>query len=275
MAFLLAVTGMQFMIAPAHAVSSVSVSSTTVAAGETFTVNFTGTADTPRSGVGENFYAGPTALGSLDAFTTIESCTGNTGPCTELEGYGPRVPLGDLKGGEAFSGSITLRVNPETPAGTFVLRYQLYSNGGEATADGPTITVTNKPAEADLDVRLSAQPHLGILVPYLSYALTTRNLGPETATAATVTATLPAGKTATNLSAGCTSVPGTVTCTYGSIAGGANTVSTFRLPTGLLDLGPVNVTATRTSSTPSDPNAANDSAATACTVLSIALANCA
>ncbi|SBV05039.1 conserved repeat domain-containing protein [Streptomyces sp. Ncost-T6T-1] len=275
MAFLFAVTGMQFMLTPAHAVSHVSVSSTTVAAGETLTIAFNGTADTPRTGAGENFYAGSTSLGSLDAFTSIESCTGNTAPCVEVEGYGPRVPLGDLDGGEAFSGSITLRIAPETPAGTFVLRYQLYANGGEATADGPTITVTNAPAEADLEVRVSARPQFGILAPYLSFTLTTRNNGPEAATAATVTATLPAGKTATDLSAGCTSTPGTVTCTYEGIAHGAEAVSTFRLPIGLLDIGSVDVIATRTSSYPSDPNTANDTAGTTCAVLSIALANCA
>ncbi|MDI7789212.1 MULTISPECIES: hypothetical protein [Streptomyces] len=72
------------MHAPAYAVSYVSVSSTTVAAGETFTIDFNGTADTSRSGAGENFYAGSTSLGSLDAFTTIESCTGNTAPCVEV-----------------------------------------------------------------------------------------------------------------------------------------------------------------------------------------------
>lgn len=275
LAFLLAVAGLQFMHAPAYAVSYVSVSSTTVAAGETFTIDFNGTADTPRSGAGENFYAGSTSLGSLDAFTTIESCTGNTAPCVEVEGYGPRVPLGDLDGGESFSGSITLRIDPETPAGTFVLRYQLYADGGEATADGPTITVTNTPAEADLEVRLTAQPQFGILVPHLSYTLTTRNHGPDAATGVTLTATLPAGKTATGLSTGCTSAPGTVTCTYESIADGADAVSTFRLPIGLLDIGSVNVTAARTSSSPDDPNTANDSDGTTCAVLSIALADCA
>ncbi|WP_329029347.1 MULTISPECIES: hypothetical protein [unclassified Streptomyces] len=275
LAFLLAVAGVQFMVSPAHAVSAVSVSSTTVAAGETFTIDFTGTADTPRTGAGENFYAGSTDLGSLDAFTSIESCTGNTAPCTEVAEFGPRVPLGDLAGGESFAGSITLRVDPETPAGTFVLRYQLYANGGEATADGPTITVTNTPAEADLDVGLSAQPRVGILVPHLSYTLRTRDNGPDDASGVTVTATLPGGKTATGLSAGCTSAPGTVTCTYGSIAEGGEAVSTFRLPIGLLDIGPVVVTATRTASAPDDPNAANDTAGAACTVLSIALANCA
>ncbi|MCX4446328.1 DUF11 domain-containing protein [Streptomyces sp. NBC_01789] len=171
--------------------------------------------------------------------------------------------------------TFTIDVDPETPAGTFVLRYQLYAEGGEATADGPTITVTNTPREADLDVRLSAQPRVGILVPYLSYTLDTRNNGPEDATSVTVTATLPAGRTATNLSTGCTSAPGTVTCAYGSIAEGAGAVSTFRLPIGLLDIGPVHVTAARTASAPDDPNAANDTSGVGCTVLSIALANCA
>ncbi|MYW11125.1 hypothetical protein GT034_22645 [Streptomyces sp. SID2563] len=275
LAFLLAVAGVQFLVSPAHAVSSINVSSTTVAAGETFTIDFTGTADTPRTAAGENFYAGSTDLGSLDAFTSIESCTGNTAPCTEVAELGPRVPLGDLAGGQSFGGSITLRVDPETPAGTFVLRYQLYADGGEATANGPTITITNTPREADVDVQLSAQPRVGILVPYLSYTLGTHNNGPEAATAVTVTATLPAGRTATNLSTGCTSAPGKVTCTYDGIASGAGTVSTFRLPIGLLDFGPVNATATRTASAPDDPNPANDTSAAACTVLSIALANCA
>ncbi|NED14758.1 DUF11 domain-containing protein [Streptomyces sp. SID9124] len=274
-AFLLAVAGVPFMLSPAHAVSSISVSSTTVAAGETFTIDFTGTADTPRTGAGENFYSGSTELGSLDAFTTIESCSGNTAPCAEVAGYGPRVPLGDLAGGQSFGGSITLRVDPKTPAGTFVLRYQLYADGGEATANGPTITVTNTPREADLDVKLSAQPRVGILVPYLSYTLGTHNHGPEAATAVTVTATLPAGKAATHLSAGCTAAPGKVTCTYEGIAEGADAVSTFRLPIGLLDMGPVDVTAARTASAPDDPNATNDTSGVRCTVLSIALANCA
>ncbi|WP_224756330.1 hypothetical protein [Streptomyces sp. col6] len=101
-----------------------------------------------------------------------------------MEGYGPRVPLGDLGGGQPFSGSITLRVDPETPAGT-------------------------------------------------------------------------------------------VTCAYGSIAEGAGAASAFRLPIGLLDIGPVHVTAARTASASDDPNAANDISGVGCTGLSIALANCA
>ncbi|MEU1193959.1 hypothetical protein [Streptomyces sp. NPDC005859] len=276
-AFLLVMAGVLLAVTPAHAASSISVSSTTVAAGNTFTISFTGTSDSDRTDAGFNFYAGanPTALGTLDTFTTIESCTGNTSPCINQPSLGPRVPLGDLNAGDPFSGSITLRINPGTPAGTFLLRYQLYgtTSGGEATQIGPTITVTVPPS-ADLGVSLTARPHLGILVPYLSYTATTSNTGPDAVTSATLTAALPAGKTATNLSPGCTSSPGSVTCTYGAIANGGNAVSRFRLPMSVLALGQVNVTATRTASTPSDPNAANDSASATCTVISIILVTC-
>ena len=67
---------------------------------------------------------------------------------------------------------------------------------------------------ADIDVDLTAQPHLGILVPYLTYTLTAHNTGPDTVTSATLTTTLPPGATATNLSPGCTATATTVTCAY-------------------------------------------------------------
>jgi dipeptidyl aminopeptidase/acylaminoacyl peptidase len=130
------------------------------------------------------------------------------------------------------------------------------------------------PTAADLDVDLAAAPQLGLLVPALRYTLTARNAGPGTAVTAKVTATLPHGRTATNLSPGCTTSPGVVTCTYSGIAKGNSATSTFRLPIGLLNLGGVTVTATRTASTPTDPNPGNDSASATCTVISIVLATC-
>ncbi|AZK92457.1 MULTISPECIES: DUF11 domain-containing protein [Streptomyces] len=258
----------------AHAVSSISVSSTTVAAGDTFTISFNGTADVDTPGAGENFYAGSSTLGRLSDFTTIVACTGNTAPCTSTFGIGQRVPLGDLTAGGAFSGTITLRVNPETPAGSFVLGYQLYGNrGGEATVYEPAITVTDPPP-ADLAVGVTAQPHLGILVPYLTYTLTAHNTGPDAVTSATVTATLPPGASATGLPAGCTTGTGTVTCTYGTIANGAGAAKSFRVPLHLFSLGQVTVTGTRTASTPADPNPANDTDSATCTVVSVLLATC-
>ncbi|WP_180357032.1 DUF11 domain-containing protein [Streptomyces sp. TLI_146] len=144
---------------------------------------------------------------------------------------------------------------------------------GVRSGDG-SVTLTYTPAAADIDVHLTARPQLGILVPYLRYTLTADNTGPDAAVSATITASLPRGTTATGLSAGCTTNPGTVTCTYEAIASGAGTAKSFDVPLHLLSLGRVSVTATRTASTPTDPNAANDSATANCTVISILLATC-
>nr|WP_272918136.1 hypothetical protein [Actinomadura rayongensis] len=123
-------------------------------------------------------------------------------------------------------------------------------------------------------VSLTAQPHLGILVPFLHYTATVTDNGPSPATSATLTATLPAGKTATGLSPGCASSPGTVTCTTGAIAVGSSATATFDLPLSILSLSTISVTATRTASTPDDTTPANDTATATCTVISILLASC-
>lgn len=128
--------------------------------------------------------------------------------------------------------------------------------------------------KADIDVDVTAQPHLGILVPYLTYTLTAHNTGPDAVTSATLTATLPTGATATDLSPGCTTTTDTVTCSYGAIANGSNSAKSFRVPLHLLSLGHVSVTGTRTASAPADPNSANDSATATCTVVSVVLAIC-
>jgi hypothetical protein len=66
----------------------------------------------------------------------------------------------------------------------------------------------------------------------------------------------------------------TVTCTFAALADGAAATATFQLPVSLLSLGPMTVTATRTASTPADPNPANDTATAGCTVISGLLAIC-
>ncbi|MEU5434403.1 glycine-rich protein [Streptomyces sp. NPDC020719] len=152
------------------------------------------------------------------------------------------------------------------PAGTVF-------HGGVRSGDG-SVSITYAPAVADIAVHVTAQPRLGILVPYLRYNLTADNTGPDAAASATITASLPRGTTATGLSAGCTSSPGTVTCTYEAIASGAGATKSFDIPLHLLSLGRVSVTGARTASTPTDPNAANDSDTADCTVVSILLTTC-
>ncbi|WP_242439066.1 DUF11 domain-containing protein [Streptomyces sp. CB00455] len=111
-------------------------------------------------------------------------------------------------------------------------------------------------------------------MPYLTYTLTAHNTGPAAVTSATLTAKLPTGASATNLSTGCTAAATTVTCTYGTIANGASVNKTFRVPLHLLTLGPVKATGLRTTSAPSDPNPADDSASVTCTAISIVLVTC-
>nr|WP_268245875.1 IPT/TIG domain-containing protein [Streptomyces chryseus] len=155
----------------------------------------------------------------------------------------------------------TVHVQVTTPGGT----------SATSVADQYTYLV---PQAADIDVNVAAQPHLGILVPYLTYTLTAHNTDPDAVTSATVQASLPAGASATNLPTGCTASTTTVTCTYGAIANGASVNKSFRVPLHLLSLGQVKVTGTRTASAPTDPNPANNSASATCTVISIILATC-
>lgn len=156
------------------------------------------------------------------------------------------------------AGTVDVRVT--TPGGTSAI-----TPAGEFTYVAPT---------ADIDVDVSAQPHLGILVPYLTYTLTARNTGPDAVTSATLSASLPPGATATNLSAGCTTAASTVTCAYGAIPNGTAVDKTFRVPLHLLSLGQVTVSGTRTTSAPADPDPADDTASATCTVISVILTTC-
>jgi hypothetical protein len=169
--------------------------------------------------------------------------------------------------------TITATVLP-TATGTVIADTARYGMGPVPLARDSTTTEIIAGGSSDIDVNVTAQPHLGILVPYLTYTLTAHNTGPSAVTSATLTASLPPGASATNLSAGCTTTTGTVTCTYGAIANGASTAKSFRVPLHLLSLGHVSVTGVRTTSAPTDPNPANDTDTATCTVISIVLATC-
>ncbi|MEV7304129.1 hypothetical protein [Streptomyces clavifer] len=227
--------------------------------------------------VGNN---GPdTATGTTATITlsgtarTITSASASQGSCAVTA---PTITctLGTVADGA--SATITVNVTP-TAAGTLTATTTANATetdpvpGNNTAAQSTTIAT---PPTADIDIDVTAQPHLGILVPYLTYTLTARNTGPDAVTSATVKATLPPGASATNLSTGCTTAASTVTCTYGAVANGASVNKTFRVPLGLLSLGPVTVTGQRTASAPTDTNPANNTAATTCNVLSIVLVTC-
>ncbi|WP_405433508.1 hypothetical protein [Streptomyces anulatus] len=129
---------------------------------------------------------------------------------------------------------------------------------------------------ADLAVGLTAVP-----APLLSSAITytqtaTRN-GPATITTGTVTTTLPSQTTGvTGLPANCTynNTGKTVACTITGLASGATATNTFTAQQNLLTLGTLPATATRTTSTPTDPNTANDTATKTCTAVTSLIITC-
>lgn len=133
-----------------------------------------------------------------------------------------------------------------------------------------------RPAKADLAVALKAKAN-ALLPGAIGYTLTVHNAGPNKATSAKVTATLPpAGASATGLSPGCTGTGNTVVCAFADIPASTSVTAGFKLPLSLLNLGQITVQAARTaSSPPTDPvPPSNDTSSASCTVISILLATC-
>lgn len=139
------------------------------------------------------------------------------------------------------------------------------------SAYGPPATST-----ADLGVTLDAVAG-GFLSPTIDYTLTVASNGPAASTGATVEVSLPSAvSSVANLPSGCTyaSATDTVTCTYGSTGVGSPATRTFRASFGALAIGPLPATATRTVSTPADPNAANDTDSVTCTAVTVLMVAC-
>ncbi|MEU8319494.1 DUF11 domain-containing protein [Nonomuraea sp. NPDC048881] len=220
---------------------------------------------------------GPRSATGVSAVTTLSGVARTIGSATPSQGScaiaAPTVtcPLGTLAAGA--SATIAITVTP-TAVGTLTATTNVSGTEPDTDPANNSDAGNTTVAAADIDVNLGTQPHLGILVPYLQYTLTADNTGPSPLASATLTATLPTGASATNLSTGCTSAGTTVTCTYGAIASGASVDKTFRIPLSLLSLGQVTVTGVRTTSAPADPNPANDSASATCTVISVVLVTC-
>lgn len=128
---------------------------------------------------------------------------------------------------------------------------------------------------ADLAVKLTASPS-GLLVHEVTFTATVKNNGPGAVTDATVKFSYANGFVSPT-AAGCTVNAGarTATCQLGAIANGASTSKSLKLTVGLLTIsGSMPVTATRTASTPTDGNAANDSSTVTCSALTSILVSC-
>ncbi|WP_329028280.1 YncE family protein [Streptomyces sp. NBC_00690] len=134
----------------------------------------------------------------------------------------------------------------------------------------PSDVVLVTPPVADLSLALTAQPVPGR--GGIDYTLTATNNGPDRVNSAILDAQVP------NRTVGrdCGVTGQTATCKLRAIAPGESVSRHFRIPASSLSLGtPYTFTATRTTSTPADPNTANDTATLTCTATTPHIINCA
>ena len=172
---------------------------------------------------------------------------------------GSVVSWGFNGNGQLGTGNTTSRNVPGPVSGL--------SNVTSAIAgDDHNLAVVNPPA-ADIQVRLSASSSL--LNPTITYTVTGINRGPGTVTSGTITLRVPDSTTSVSAS-GCSYNSGTktVSCPTGQLGVKQSSSHTVRATQGTLTVGlPLPATATRTASTPSDPNPANDQASASCVVV--------
>jgi hypothetical protein len=267
--------------APASATTpevALTVSPATVTVGDSVTVTETIT------NINGFSILGPTArlFSSPDAitgYTTLTSCdAGPGGSCATLND-GNGHPIGyqgilgaALGGGQSATVTFTLAVNVDAASSVETLQGQLFGrNFATAPVNGPTLTVN---ALADLGVTLTGKPNPGLLSMTLDFTVKVTNSGPGRAAGATYTATATSGLDISSTST-CKGHNNTATCTFGAIPAGGSATAKFSVPIGLLDIGlPFTFHVTRTTSTPTDPNPANDSSSTSCTAVSVLLASC-
>ncbi len=254
--------------------SAVDVSPTTVLPGQTFTIKetvYNADSTSTMASAKPAIYGTPTAITDV---ADLVSCEGSTVPCFQV-GSSYRGAVGDLAPGGTAEVVFTLRVKDTAAPGQFTLRHQLVGdNYSFDILDGPVITIGSPTTVADVGVGLGATGHGG-LGPRFDYTVTVSNAGPSTATGVRVVATYPSGLQFAGAN-GCARVGSTRTlnCDFASVAPGTSATARFSASGGLLSLGSFTATATRTASSPGDPNAANDSAAKTCSAVTGLIVNC-
>lgn len=251
---------------------SLSVSQSVVHPGDTFTVTET------INNINDFTVLHPAAVlvtlpDALQTYASLQGCSGSVaGSCVPTPG-GYKFVLAEAM--DQHTGgvtSFTFKVADNAPDLTETLRGQLVgSNYASDPVNGPTITVD---ASADTAVSVNVTPRPGLLSGRFDFAVKVTNGGPGMIRNAKITTTLPLGLSA-NAGGACAPSTGKVVCTFNGVADGASSTANFSVPFGLLTIGlPFEFKTSRTSSDSRDPNPANDSVTTTCTVLTPLLVNC-
>lgn len=252
---------------------ALTVSPTTVTVGNSVTITETITNPNgfsilqPRV----NVLSTPSTLSNI---STLTSCNpGPNGSCTTTGGGYQAILGAAISGNSSVTVSFTINVDPSAPGGVQTLEGQLVAtNFATGLVPGPTLTIVSL---ADLGVTLTGTPDPGLLSMTLDFTVKVTDNGPGNLINATYTATATSGLDVVGSSTCTAHSNSTATCSFGSLAAGGSANATFSVPIGLLDIGiPFTFTVTRTTSNPADPNPANDTASTTCTVVSVLIASC-
>jgi len=251
-------------------VSIVKTAAAAAVAGSNLTYNINVTNNGPSDA------ASVTMSDTLPANTTFVSESQPTGPafiCTNPPvGSGGTVScsIATLTAGTSATFSIVVQIAPAAPVGPSSNTATVTSSTPDPTPGNNSSTAITTIALATADLSITKTPAPG---PYgtglpLTYTLVVTNNGPNTASAVTVTDTLPPGTTLqSSTPAGACSGTTVVTCNAGTLANGAT--ATFTL-TILLPTTPGSITNTAVVSaaaTNPDPNPGNNTATSTITVI--------
>jgi uncharacterized repeat protein (TIGR01451 family) len=265
------VTGTQMAVA-APPSSVISVGTTSVAPGQTFTITQTLNNDRDFDIIGAKagLYAKEPA--SLPGLIDIVSCP-EAYACDVL-GSSIRGGFHEVKAGQSVTLNWTFRVKDDAPAGTIQLQHQFIGeNYAFEIIDGPSLTI--EPAHQDADVAVSLSASVKTLVgSRITYTATIKNNGPADATGIRVVGTFPSPLVYVGTTCARVGTTRSVNCDIASLASGASVTRTFTADARLLTVGRLIATAQLSASSPNDPAAGNNSDSHTCTALTSLLVRC-
>lgn len=241
--------------------TNLSVDSTTDSDFYSFSASQGSQATVTLTPTGSTYLNGPqNPNGSCTVGTNFDSLA-QSDLAVEIRGQSGANVLGSADAnGAGFAETITDVALPEG-AGTYFVR----TSGLNDFNQMYDLSVSLSSSDADLAIAKADSVDPVFTGATLTYTITALNNGPGTATGVTVTETLPAGVPSVSTN-GCTEDPnGIPTCTLGSINPGASKSYTA---TVTVTAGPGTISNTvGVASTSTDPNAVNDSATRATTVV--------
>lgn len=200
---------------------------------------------------------------ALPEGVVIESTNG----CAEDPNASPTCSLGDLAAGDSVSYTLEARVDPGS-VGELANTVTVSSLAADPNTDNNSAAQTTTAfAEADLDVRLSAEPDTVIAGENLIFTVFVENNGPSHATAVQADLLLPPEVTLVS-SSGCAEDPMAVpTCSLGDLVVGATTFYQVTVNVATATLGTI-TTQVFVSNGATDPDSGNNEASFDTTVIS-------